>query len=247
VPASSYLQGDAVKSWVEPISGKSKIWYLKYFNIFEGMSDAQMKQVESISSMSEIEKSRPIYFPEQPSGNIYFLKEGHVRLFRLHEDGREVILDILGPGEIFGELSLTDEGMGQDFASALDKAIICTVRKSDFEQMLLHNPEMNLRLTRWFGLRLRKFEEKINDLAFKDVAKRIIGFVARYAGDFGKMKSGIVTVKSLLSHQDIAYLTASSRQTVTTTLNDLRERGIISFDRKQLRVLDMEKLKALSR
>ena len=207
----------------------------------------QMKRVESMTSMSKVDKNRPIYFPEQATGNIYFLKEGHVKLYRLHEDGREVILDILGPGEIFGELTLCGEGGGQDYASALDEALICTVKKPDFEAMLLNSPEMNLRLTRWFGLRLRKFEEKVNDLAFKDVTQRIIGFLVRYAEEFGKIKSGTVTVPAFLSHQDIAFLTASSRQTVTTTLNDLREKGIIGFDRKHLMIQDMERLKTLAR
>jgi len=229
------------------MADKSKIWFLKNFNIFEGMSEAQMKRVESMTSMSKVDKNRPIYFPEQASTNIYFLKEGHVKLYRLHEDGREVILDVLGPGEIFGELSLSGDGRAEDFASALDDALICTVKKSDFESMLLKSPEMNLRLTRWFGLRLRKFEEKVNDLAFKDVTKRIVGFLVRFAEEFGKIKAGTVTVPAFLSHQDIAYLTATSRQTVTTTLNELREKGFIDFDRKHIRIQDMDKLKALSR
>jgi CRP-like cAMP-binding protein len=226
---------------------KAKLWYLKNFNIFEGMSEEQMKRVESMTSMSKVDKNRPVYFPEQGSTSIYFLKEGHVKLYRLHEDGREVILDVLGPGEIFGELTLSGEGPAQDFAAALDDALICTVRKEDFETMLRNSPEMNLRLTRWFGLRLRKFEEKVNDLAFKDVTKRILGFLVRYADEFGKTKSGAVTVAAFLSHQDIAYLTATSRQTVTTTLNDLRSRGIIDFDRRQIRIADLEKLRSMAR
>ncbi len=226
---------------------KTKLWYLKDFNIFEGLSNVQMRHVDEITSIAQLKKDQPIYFPSQPSTNIYFLKEGHVKLFQLSDDGREFIHEILGPGEIFGELALTDEGNMQDFAAALDSALICTMKKDDFETMLRKNPEMNLRLTKWIGLRLRRFEEKVNDLVFKDAPKRIISFLLRYAEDFGKIKGGVVTIPAFLSHQEIAFLTATSRQSVTTVLNDLREKGIVQFNRRQLQVMSLSKLQNLAR
>ena len=228
------------------MADKSKFWYLKNINIFDGMDDTQMKMVEKMTTMSKMGKHNPVYFPEQPSNNIFFLKEGHVKLYRLHEDGREVILDILGPGEIFGELSIVDQGGRKEAAETLDEALVCSMSMKDFEGMVLHNPSLNLQLTKWIGLRLRRFEEKMSDLAFKDVTKRIISFLVRYADDFGKMKGGMVHISSSLSHQEIAYLTASSRQTVTTVLNELKEKGLIDFNRKTLTVHDFDQLRHLS-
>ncbi len=229
------------------MADKSKLWYLKNINIFDGMDDSQMKMVEKMTTMSKIGKHHPIYFPEQPSNNIFFLKEGHVKLYRINEDGREVIHDILGPGEIFGELSIIDEGQRGDAAETLDDALVCSMRMKDFEGMLMRNPALNLQLTRWVGLRLRRFEEKMNDLVFKDVTKRIIGFLVRYSEDFGKMKDGKVHLSSFLSHQDIAYLTAASRQTVTTVLNELKGKGLIDFSRKSLTIHDLTSLRTLSK
>jgi CRP-like cAMP-binding protein len=228
------------------MSDKSKFWYLKNINIFDGMDDAQMKIVEKMTTMSQVAKHRPIYFPEQQSNVIFFLKDGHVKLSRLHEDGREIILDVLGPGEIFGELSFIDESGRKEIAEALDECLICSMKKQDFENMLMRNPALNLRLTKWIGLKLRRFEEKMSDLAFKDVSKRIMSFLIRYAEDFGKVKSGIVTVNSFLSHQEIAYLTATSRQTVTTVLNDLKQRGLIDFNRATLTIQNLTSLRSLS-
>ncbi|MBI4546532.1 MAG: Crp/Fnr family transcriptional regulator [Ignavibacteriae bacterium] len=229
---------------------KTKFWYLKNINIFDGMDDVQMKQVEKMTTMTHVEKHQPIYFPEQSASggnNIYFLKEGHVKLSRLHEDGREIILDVLGPGEMFGELSIVEEDSRKEIAEALDGVLICTMSKHDFEAMLMHNPELNLRMTKWIGLRLRRFEEKMSELAFKDVTKRIISFLIRYAEDFGKIKGGVVSIKSFLSHQEIAYLTATSRQTVTTVLNDLKSRNLIDFTRKELLIKNFDRLRHLSR
>ena len=229
------------------MSEKSKFWYLKNINIFDGMDDSRMKMVEKITTMSQIGKHRPIYLPEQPSKNIYFLKEGHVKLSRLHEDGREIILDILGPGEIFGELSIVEHGGTKEIAETLDDALVCSMSKQDFENMLMDSPLLNLQLTKWMGLRLRRFEEKMSDLAFKDVTKRIISFLVRYADDFGKIKGGTVHISSFLSHQEIAYLTAASRQTVTTVLNELKGKGLIDFTRKSLTIHNFKELQALAR
>jgi CRP-like cAMP-binding protein len=211
------------------------------------MDDSRMKMVEKMTTMSQIGKHRPIYLPVQPSKNIYFLKEGHVKLSRLHEDGREIILDILGPGEIFGEISIVEQGGTKEIAETLDDALVCSMSTQDFENMMMHNPLLNLQLTKWMGLRLRRFEEKISDLAFKDVTKRIISFLVRYADDFGKIKGDTVHISSFLSHQEIAYLTAASRQTVTTVLNELKGKGLIDFTRKSLTIHNFKELQALAR
>jgi len=229
------------------VAEKTKFWYLKNINIFEGMDDAAMERVNRMSSMSMAKAHQPIYFPDEPSNTIFFLKEGHVKISRLAEDGNEIILDVLGPGEVFGELSfsITDEVRGE-LAQALDDVVICTMKKSDFESLLKMKPELNFELTKRIGLRLRKFEERISDMMFKDVRKRIAGFLVRYAEEFGKMKDGVVTIKMHLSHQEIALLVGAARQTITTTLNDFRSEGFIDFSRQEFLIKKFSELKKLS-
>ncbi len=227
---------------------KTKFWYLKHFNIFDGMNDAMMDQVSRMSSMSAAKALQPIYFPDEPSNTIFFLKEGHVKLSRLTKDGKEIILDVIGPGEIFGELSfsVTEESNGE-LAQALDEAVICTMKKKDFESLLKMRPELNFELTKRIGLRLRKFEERISDMVFKDVRKRIASFLVRYAEEFGKIKGGVITIKMHLSHQEIALLVGAARQTVTTTLNDFRSDGLIEFSRKEFLIKRFSQLQNLSK
>ncbi|MDI6803181.1 MAG: cyclic nucleotide-binding domain-containing protein [Bacteroidota bacterium] len=105
------------------MSEKTKFWYLKNFNLCERLSDEEMQKIEKMVAMNNFKKSHPIYFPEQPSTNIFFLKEGHVKISRLHEDGREIILDVLGPGEIFGELSLIDDEGRKEIAGEPFRAL----------------------------------------------------------------------------------------------------------------------------
>ena len=88
---------------------KTKFWYLKHFNMFENMDDKAMETVSRMSSMSTVKTHEPIYFPDEPSRSIFFLKEGHVKISRLTPDGKEAIVDVVGPGEVFGELSFAEE------------------------------------------------------------------------------------------------------------------------------------------
>ncbi len=226
---------------------QSKFWYLKHVNIFEGMDDASMEKVNQMSSMSSVRSHQPLYFPDEPTQAIFFLKEGHVKISQLAEDGKEIILDVLGPGEIFGELSFSGSGDASgELAQALDDAVICTMKKDDFESLLKMKPELNFEVTKRIGLRLRRFQERISEMVFKDVRKRIAAFLVRYAEEFGKMKGGVVTIKMHLSHQEIALLVGAARQTVTTTLNEFRSKGLIDFSRQGFVIKQLSALQKLS-
>ncbi len=226
---------------------QSKLWYLKNFNILEGMDEATMERVAKLTLMTTLKTHDPIYFPDQPSRSIFFLKRGHVKISRIHPDGREVILDVVGPGEIFGELALIEEGEeSNDMAQALDDALICAMKVSDFESLMKSNPDMNMKVTKRIGLRLRKFEERVTDLVFKDSKKRIASFLVHYAEDFGKMKLNVVNIKMHLTHQEIALLTGAARQTITTTLNEFRTLGLIDFSRQEITIKQFDKLKRLA-
>ena len=227
---------------------KTKFWYLKHFNILESVDKSTMMKLNDMTVMSTVKANQPIYFPEEQSSSVFFLKEGRVKISRLSPEGQEIILDIIGPGELFGELGLVDPKSERDeIAQTMDDALICTMRIKDFESLMKGDTNLNLRVTKWMGLRLRKFEERIPDLMFKDVNKRIVGFLKKYAEEFGKIKDGVVTIKPALSHQDIGYLTGCARQTVTTVLNKLRSDDIIDFDRKQFRIKNYNKLKTLDK
>jgi CRP/FNR family transcriptional regulator, cyclic AMP receptor protein len=227
---------------------ETKFWYLNHFNLFDGMDESAMKELNRMSSMSDVKQNQPIYFPDEPSHTIFLLKKGHVKISRLNPDGKEVILEIIGPGEIFGELAFLEEGAQRsEIAQALDDVVICAVKEEDFEKLMMKNPELNFRVTKRIGLRMKKFEERVTDLVFKDVRRRLASFLVDYAEEFGKMKRGVVTIKMHLSHQEIAFLTGSARQTVTTTLNEFRSGGLIDFSREGITIRQFETLQQMAK
>jgi CRP-like cAMP-binding protein len=228
------------------MSEKTKLWYLKNINILEGLSERELKALAARTSMSQLQKNSVIYFPETQSKNIYFLKTGHVKITRLSPEGRQAILDVIGPGEVFGELALAED-QGEiyvEMAAALDEVLICAMSKTDFIEFLEKNPKLNLRMLKLMGLKLRHVESKIEDLIFKNVRERIIAFLLRFAENFGQYQERQISVPKFLSQEEIAHLTGASRQTVATILNELRQESIIDFTTKSLTIRKPEVLRA---
>ncbi len=214
--------------------GKSKLWYLENFNLFEGLSPEKMKELNKKLSMSNIDKNEIIYFADEPSNSIFLLKEGSVKLTRVSAEGKEAITAILKPGEIFGELAITSGSNREDTAIALDKVVICTISKENFEKLLIENPKFNLRVTKLIGMKLQRIARNLENLTFKDSSTRVIEFLTGYAEEYGKKIGDEIFVKTTLTHQDIANLTATSRQTVTTVMNNLKDNKIIDFSRNKI-------------
>lgn len=225
-------------------AAESKLWHLEQINIFRDLKPEDLERVERISSMKTLEKGKFIYFPEEPSKVVFLLKSGRVKIGTYSEDGKEIIKAILEPGEMFGELAIAGQETRQDFAQVLDNDVkICAIHKEEMLRILESMPRLNLKITHMIGLRLQKMERRFESLIFKDARDRIVDFIRDLVLTKGKKVGFEYAVKHKLTHQDMANLTATSRQTVTIVLNELREAGILDFDRRSIIVHEMDDLK----
>ena len=227
------------------MADKTKIWYLENFNLLKGLEEDEMERLSKITTMQDLTKNQPVYFAKEPSSSIFFLKKGRVKLTRTSKDGKEMILGIINPGEVFGEMSFLDENERTDFATSIDSALLCAINKQEFKEFVEKSPELNLRITKLIGFRLKNYTEKIEELVFKDAPQRVVLFLLKIAENTGKIIGNDVFVKPFLKHQDIADLTACSRQTVNTVLTDLRKNKIISFDRRKLIIHKKDELQKM--
>ncbi|MFQ5950163.1 MAG: Crp/Fnr family transcriptional regulator, partial [Nitrospiria bacterium] len=148
---------------------KSKIWYLKKIRLFEEMTSEEMGELDRVTRMESVKKKTPIFFPGDPSKQVYLLKEGRVKISRVSEDGREVTIALLEPGEIFGELEILDDSPRDTLAEALDDSRICVLQKELFLTLVRRKPEFSFRLTTLIGSRMRHIESRVEDLVFRDV------------------------------------------------------------------------------
>jgi CRP/FNR family cyclic AMP-dependent transcriptional regulator len=224
------------------MDSSSKLWFFENFNLLASLSMKDKMTLSKKAAMRKASKSEVIYFPEDDSKSIYFLKQGKVKISNMSDDGKEMIIAILGQGEIFGEMALTGEEKRDHIAEATEDAIICILSISDLEELLESNPKFNMQITKLIGLRLKRIQSRLTSLCFKNAPDRIKAFIKDMADDHGRKIVDEVEIKLSLTHKDIANLTATSRQTVTTVLNELERDNVILYDRKRLLVKNYEAL-----
>jgi CRP/FNR family transcriptional regulator len=185
-----------------------------------------------------------VYLADDPSEKIYFLKKGKIKISKFSDDGKEHILAIIGPGELFGESFLTGEDiMGED-AEVLEDSIICSVDSAQFLDFLKQHPELNFNVTKLIGLKLKRIQSKLENLCFKTAEQRIIFYLKDLAENYGRYDNATnhLTLKMNITHDDLAKLTATTRQKVTTVLNSLSNQGFIDYSRKMIVIKDLTKL-----
>lgn len=222
----------------------SKLWYFQNFNIMDALSEEEKMEVSKMASMNNSGKKEVVYFPEDSSNKIYFLKSGKVKLSKYSPDGKEMIMAILGPGEIFGELSVISQGKRAESAEVMEDAIICSLRIEDLQSMLQKNPNFNFSITKLIGLKLTKIQSRLESLVFKNTNERVKGFIKEMADEHGRtlINGTEIEVKLKLTHEDIAKLTATTRQSVTTILSQLEKDGVILYDRKRILIKKYDQL-----
>ena len=196
--------------------------------------------------MSEF-KTKPkfsyIYLPDEPSEQIFFLLKGTIKLATHSDDGKEVIKALCQPHAMFGEMSIIGETRRQDFAQALREEVMLYVLKvEDLKKLMQSNFHLCDKIMTLFGNRLMRAENKLESLIFKDARTRIIEFIKDSIERTGRKVGLEMLLKHSLTHQDIANITCTSRQTVTLVLNELRKSDLIYFNRGKILVRDMAKL-----
>jgi CRP-like cAMP-binding protein len=221
----------------------TKLWYFENFNLMKTLPIKELLKLNTSSKMTKAPKKQIIYFPEENSNSVYLIKKGKVKISRLSDDGREIIIAILGQGEIFGESAITDSGSKrEEFAEATEDTILCNMFSDIIQDLMEKDPSFGFKITKIIGFRFKRIQARFESLIFKPSDERVRSFIKDLAKDEGlKNDSGEIELKLNLTHEDIGKLTATSRQTVTTVLNDLEKRNIISYDRTKILVKDLSK------
>ncbi|MEY3367745.1 MAG: hypothetical protein RI973_900 [Bacteroidota bacterium] len=184
-----------------------------------------------------------IYLPDECSDAIFFLAKGSVKIATHSEDGKEVIKSLIQPLAIFGELGIVGEQKRQDMAQALREEVhLFLLRVEDMKKLMRGNFQLYDKVMAIFGSRLISAENKLESLIFKDARTRIIDFIKSEVSLSGRRIGFEMLLKHSLTHQDIANITCTSRQTVTLVLNELRKSDLIYFNRGKILVRDIARL-----
>lgn len=189
-----------------------------------------------------VKKGKHIYLQNDDADKIFFITEGRVKIGTLADNGKEITKAILTEGEVFGELSVVGVGKRRDYALAMEDTMMCVLTVTDMKSLLRDHSPLNLFFMNLIGSRALEMERRLESLVFKDSRTRVIDFLLDLGERKGKPVGFEILVRRFMTHQEIANLTATSRQTVTTILNELRTDNIITFNRRRLLIRDMDKL-----
>lgn len=218
------------------------LWFLENINVNDIFCPNKLGQSINEHHLKSFKKGEYIYMPDQASDKIYFINEGRVKIGSINESGKEITKAILNDGEVFGELSIIGENKRRDFAYAMESCKVCMITTSEMQSLIKDHNNLNLFLMKVMGSRVLEMEQRLESLVFKDSRTRIVQYLIDLVHKNGQRVGYEWVVRKFITHQEIANLTATSRQTVTTILNELRNKNLLTFDRKRLLVRDLEKL-----
>jgi CRP/FNR family cyclic AMP-dependent transcriptional regulator len=217
---------------------------LRKFDLWSALSEEEYKELQVLDNTKEFNRDEFIYFEAFHHNQIYFIKKGYIRIGHLDENGNRIVHDILQPGDFFGQLSLDRNDLNGEFAQCIKSGVsLCSFTVDHFYQLLHKKPQLAIRYSKLAGLRMKRFENRILNILQKDVRTRLILFLGQLLRESKLRKQpseNTVSIPNYLTHEEIAQLIGTSRQTVTTQLNLMKESGIFLYGRKEMHFTDIK-------
>jgi CRP-like cAMP-binding protein len=220
---------------------QTKLTYLSNIDIFQDLSTDELEQMDRQITMSSCEPGRIFYMPEDSGEVLFLLKKGRVQLYRISPNGKKLVVETLGPGAIFGEMSLIGQGMHNTFAESIDQCLLCVMSRADVERLMRDKPTVAFRFVEALGDRVTSLESRLEEIAFKSIPARLASLLIRLAEEQGD--GSLVTG---YTHQDLGEMLGTYRETVTQTLNEFKAEGLVDISRKRVELLDVGGLEFLA-
>jgi len=224
--------------------------HLKDVDIFQDLSPEEIDALGKRAPMQTVEGGTIFYSPEERSEVLFILKAGRVRIYRLSADGKALTTAIIESGTIFGEMAILGQGMHDSYAEALTPCVLCLMSREDVKRLLLGDPRIALRVTETMGRRLLEAERRLSDFAFKSLPERIatvlVTLAEREPQRFSMWPGRVSRAEVRFTHEQLAEMVGTHRETATKVLNDWREQGLIELKRGKVVLVDLEALRRLS-
>ena len=219
--------------------------FLESINLFYDVSDDFLDKASKLCKIKNYPKNSMIILEEEYGDKLFIVKNGTVKITRVNDEGKEVILALLGSGDFFGEMAILDGESRSANALAQEKCELVTINREDFLDLLKNNFQICMNLLEELAVRLRKSDQQIEALSLSDAEHRIGVSILNLAEDRGVIKNGEVTIESLPYQQDIANMAGTSRETVSRVLKLFEDRMLVSKTGHTLRISDYKFFKRI--
>lgn len=219
-----------------------KLWYLKNCTLFERLAPADLERLERSSLHKLFPKNSLVYLPNDGGESVYLVVSGRVRLYHLTAEGKQAVLAFIDPGEVFGELSVFDEGEREEFAETMEPTALIRIPRVDVQALMEQHADVALGISRLIGLRRKRIERRLKSLLFRSNRERLVHLLMELTDKYGVGEPDGVRLRIKLSHQELANIIGSTRESVTVVLGDLQAEGSLQVKRRQIVIKDLERL-----
>jgi CRP/FNR family transcriptional regulator, cyclic AMP receptor protein len=225
---------------------EEKLRLLSMVDILEPLSREEIDELSRLIPDTHYQRGQVLYTPQERSEALFMLKRGRVRIYRVGSDGREFTLTVVGPGTVFGEMSLTAQRLENAYAEAMDPTIVCKMKRHDLERLVMDKPQVGLKVMSVLSERLSLAEERMEDIALKEVPARLASFILQLVESEGVMTAEGPKIPTRYTHRQLATMIGSKRATVTKAFTLLQQAGAVELKRRRIHVKDMEALKRVA-
>jgi len=215
-------------------------WFFEDVNVFNVLCPHKFRKHKAKHSSYRYQKEDFIYSREDTANKVYLIVKGKVKLGYYSDDGSEVIKAIVTKGGLFGEKAILGHNTRNEFAQALDKnTLLCPVTVSTMQDLMRDNKTFSLKIYKFLGWRFKKMERRLELLLFKDTTTRLKEFIKELEEDYGYCcpDTGDTVIPHPYTQKDIASMIGTSRPTLNSIMNELKNGAFLDFNRKEIRIL----------
>lgn len=207
--------------------------------IFNHLEKEQMDEIMAVTYLVSYKKGENIYCAGDKSDSLYIVSKGKIKIYRLSESGKEQLLRILHPGDFTGELALFRETVHEEYAEAIGETSVCTIKRSELQEILLKYPSISLKVLAEFSSRLEQSEKQATRFATENVEKRIALFLVECADNERQSMEVVLP----MNKKDMASYLGTTPETISRKLADLEEIGYIKqISNKKIEILNLDGL-----
>ena len=217
---------------------------LRNVPLFRDLDDEELERIADIAIPRTFPKKTLIFAEGSPREAVYFIVEGLVKTYKVDANGHEQIISLLKKGDMFPHTGFFDQSPYPANAEAVKQTRTFAIPVRSFEQLLLSTPTIAVKVLRVLGAKIRELQEKLQEITYQDVRHRISAILLRLAEAHGTTQNGAVVLRLPVTHQDLASMAGTSRESVSRMLNDLRRCNILEMNRNHIVLNDVESLKS---
>ena len=213
---------------------------LKYIPLFSELVEDDLRSISKVAVKQNFRKDNMVLIEEEVGSTMFIILDGRVKISRISDEGREVILSIMSEGDFFGEMSILDGQARSANVITLEDSSILIIHREDFLQMMHDYPQIAINLLKELAHRLRRSDSQIKSLSLQNATGKVASTLLRIADDSGKIHLGQVEIPKLPPQQDLANMAGTSRETISRVLKSLSEKGYLRKEGNKLIILDYE-------